>query len=78
MPHLPGTANRITFLAGEESCWDADAAEWLWMHPNFSVEGSSPALKHLHRIMFTYKKNPNFFPIGNGFGFFVHVRDIIY
>lgn len=29
-------------------------------------------------LLFTYMKNPNFFPIGSAFGFFVYIKDITY
>ena len=34
--------------------------------------------KHLYCPVFTHMKNPNLFPIGNAFGFFIFIKDISY
>jgi len=47
-----------------------------WLHPyDFAPRG-----KIGNRVLYRppYVKNPNFFPVGDGFGFLVFIRDISY
>lgn len=38
----------------------------------------SKTLKYLFHVRKTHMKNPNLFPIGNAFGFFIFIKDISY